>query len=158
MISLHYTEVPSWPRLAWLARCPKGQSYVEVYHGSRVEVRDVFFGELTWAGDFDAGAFDQTDIIAGSGGRCRGKILVFVSSGSAVDRLHFLETSRRWLDFELTGLSPHRRGCHRESELPRLLRRFHVDYFWNPCVQADTDDVGRQSHIGVFQQCGVGWK
>ena len=63
-----------------------------LYHGSRVEVRDQFFGELAWSGDFDTGEFDQTDIVAGSGGRCRGNTLVFVSSGSTVDRLHFLET------------------------------------------------------------------
>ena len=51
-----------------------------------------FLGNWHGQGDFDTGEFDQTDIVAGSGGRCRGNTLVFVSSGSTVDRLHFLET------------------------------------------------------------------
>jgi hypothetical protein len=41
-----------------------------------------------WDGDFLAGDFDLTDIVAGSGGRVRSDRLMFVSSGSTVDRLH----------------------------------------------------------------------
>ena len=46
MIGLRYTLLSTWPPLAWLARCPKGESFIDVYHGSRVEVTDEFFGEL----------------------------------------------------------------------------------------------------------------
>ena len=81
MIGLRYTLLSTWPPLAWFARCPEGESFIDVYHGSRVEVTDEFFGELIWAGDYDAGGFDQTDIVAGSGGRCRDSGIVFALQG-----------------------------------------------------------------------------
>src|SRR5690606_41261165 len=88
---LEYVPVPEWPALAWLARCEPSGSTVTVFHGSRVETGDEWFCEAAWDGDYQAGGFDQTDIVAGSGGRLRGGELVFVSSGSTVDRLNALE-------------------------------------------------------------------
>ncbi|HEX5473883.1 MAG TPA: hypothetical protein VFX12_04395 [Vicinamibacterales bacterium] len=57
-----------------------------------MEVADEWFCEATWAGPFQDGGFDQTDIVAGSGGRVRDGQMVFVTSGSTVDRLQALET------------------------------------------------------------------
>jgi hypothetical protein len=105
MIRLRYTLLPTWPPLAWLARCLRGESFIDVYHGSRVEVTDEFFTESIWAGNYEEGGFDQTDIIAGSGGRCRGSRILFVSSGSTVDRLHSIETREAaWVSNSFTCL------------------------------------------------------
>jgi hypothetical protein len=52
---------------------------------------DEWFCEAAWAGEYESGDFDRTDIITGSGGRLRGGRVVFVSSGSTVDRLNSLE-------------------------------------------------------------------
>lgn len=87
---LNYSEIPGWPPLAWLARCPVGGGVVEVLHGAGVETRDAWFSEAVWDGDFDAGDFDLTDVVFGSGARLRDGELVFVSSASTLDRLQYL--------------------------------------------------------------------
>jgi hypothetical protein len=89
---LEFVPVRDWPILAWLARCRASSDVVTVFHGSGVETVDGWFAEAAWAGEFDAGDFDQTDVVSGSGGRLRNGELVFVSSGSTVDRLQSLET------------------------------------------------------------------
>lgn len=61
--------------------------------GPRVEISNEWFCEAAWAGDYEEGAFDQTDIVAGSGGRLRDAGVYFVSSGSTVDRLHSFQRS-----------------------------------------------------------------
>ncbi len=38
-------------------------------HGGRVEVAEDFFCEAVWAGAYTVAAFDQTDLVFGSGGR-----------------------------------------------------------------------------------------
>ena len=88
-----YIKVPSWPHLAWLSRCRRGSEVVEVFHGSWVETKKDWFCEGVWAGSFAEGNFDQTDIVSGSGGRARERRVVFVTSGSTVDRLQSLSTS-----------------------------------------------------------------
>ena len=90
-MKFEYRLIASWPSLAWLARCPIKGNSIDILHGSGVEVSEEFFCEAVWAGLYDAGAIDETDIIAGSGGRRRGSEVVFVSSGSTVDRLHSLQ-------------------------------------------------------------------
>jgi hypothetical protein len=87
-----FVPVAEWPRLAWLARCERDR--VVVYHGAQVETADEWFAEAAWAGDFTAGDFDATDVVAGSGGRVRDGRVVFVSAGSTVDRLQSLETQK----------------------------------------------------------------
>ena len=56
--------------------------------GPQVETGNEWFCEAAWAGDYEEGAFDHTDIVAGTGGRLRDAGAYFVSSGSTVDRLH----------------------------------------------------------------------
>lgn len=102
---LEYVPVPEWPPLAWLARCERSGSKAVVFHGSRVETHDEWFCEAAWAGDYQDGDFDRTDIVAGSGGRLRGGELIFVSSGSTVDRLNALEREgEAWVSNSLACL------------------------------------------------------
>jgi len=78
---------------------------VRVFHGGGVEIADEWFCEAVWAGDYAAGDFDLTDIIAGSGGRLRNGKVVFVSSGSTADRLVSLELEDCfWVSNSLSGL------------------------------------------------------
>ncbi|WP_256998753.1 hypothetical protein [Nitrosococcus oceani] len=85
--------------------CCKGNQEVIVYHGSRVEITPDFFCEAVWPGSYEAGGFDQTDVIAGSGGRIRNSAIIFVSSGSTVDRLNMLRGDRCvWLSNSLVCL------------------------------------------------------
>jgi hypothetical protein len=86
-----FVSVPEWPSLAWLSRCQRGSSTIVVAHGSGVETREGWFGEAAWAGDYEEGAFDQTDIVAGTGGRIDRGEAIFVSPGSTVDRLQVLD-------------------------------------------------------------------
>jgi len=62
-----------------------------------VEIKDEWFGEIAWAGDFTEADFDQTDIVSGSGGRRRGDQIHFVSAGSIVDRLHFIRVDNNYV-------------------------------------------------------------
>jgi hypothetical protein len=90
-MKFEFVPVTSWPALAWLARCHRSSSSVTVYHGSSVETADEWFCEAAWAGEYQSGDFDETDVVAGTGGRVRHGRVVFVSSGSTVDRLNAIE-------------------------------------------------------------------
>jgi hypothetical protein len=101
-----YVPAPDWPLLAWLARCEAGRDTITVFHGPRVDATDDWFCEATWAGDFQAGDFDRTDIVAGSGGRLRDGKAIFVSSASTVDRLQSLRTpGATWVSNSLACLA-----------------------------------------------------
>ena len=102
---LSCSPVAPWPPLAWLACLHSGDPRIEVFHGRRVEVRDDWFCEAVWAGDFAAGDFDRTDLVVGSGGRLRDGEMVFVSSGNTVDRLLWIRDGERiWLSNSLPCL------------------------------------------------------
>ncbi len=90
-MKLVYKRMPQWPPLTWLAECTPQCDTVTVFVGGRIEANDEWFCEAVWDGDFAAGDFDKTEIVAGSGGRLRGDNLYFISAGSNVDRLHALE-------------------------------------------------------------------
>ncbi|CAN5151988.1 hypothetical protein BH23GEM2_BH23GEM2_11560 [soil metagenome] len=83
-----YVEHSGWPRLAWLAKATVGCAEVEVRHGNMVETADDWFCEAVCDGPFEAGDFDRTDLIFGSGARRRSTTVGFISSGSTCDRLH----------------------------------------------------------------------
>ena len=100
-----YTPVPAWPPLAWLASCVGGSDTVTVLHGSQVETTPEWFCEAVWDGPYDAGDFDRTDLVFGSGGRARNGAVTWVSAASTVDRLHWLErTGEVWLSNSLACL------------------------------------------------------
>ena len=80
--------LPKWPKLAWLAQCyPDGA--IQLLHGPAVEVFPELCAEAVWCGDFRAGDFDRTDRVFGTGVRLRDDKVVFVTSGTPMDRLWF---------------------------------------------------------------------
>lgn len=104
-LTIRYTRKGNWPPLAWVAHCPIGSGSIEVLHGRRVETRPDWFCEAVWAGEFSAGNFHETDIVAGTGGRSVDGAMVFVSSGSTVDRLQYFSDSRGpWISNSLCAL------------------------------------------------------
>lgn len=80
-------QIDGWPKLAWVASLEDGSDTLNVCHGPMVETADQWIVEAVWAGDFAAGNFDQTDLVFGTGIRCRGDSVIFVSSGTVFDRL-----------------------------------------------------------------------
>lgn len=86
---------PAWPQLAWLAEVREDDPVVRVRHGRAVETNAEWFCEGVWDGAFEAGDFDATDLVFGSGGRLRQGKVIFVSSGSTVDRLQWIRLSGR---------------------------------------------------------------
>lgn len=76
--------VSAWPKLAWVARVEEGSRAIEVFHGPMVETADDWLAEAVWAGRFSCGDFDQTDLVYGSGVRCRGDKAIFVTPGAGV--------------------------------------------------------------------------
>ena len=90
-MQFRYTQIADWPPLAWLARCVPFEPVIEVFHGGLVDVTPDWFCEAIWMGPYDAGDFDRTDVVFGSGCRRRGARATFVSSASTVDRLQTLE-------------------------------------------------------------------
>jgi len=88
--------VSQWPKLAWTAVLTPGSEEIRFLHGPRVEVREEWAVEAVWVGDFEAGDFDRTDLIFGSGVRCREDHVVFVTSGTIMDRLWYYQKDDRW--------------------------------------------------------------
>jgi hypothetical protein len=104
-LRLQFVPMPDWPVLAWVARCEVGNPVVTVFHGPRVETTSDWFHEAVWAGEYDEGSFDETDVVAGSGGRVRQGRVIFVSSGATVDRLHSVQArGSAWVSNSLASL------------------------------------------------------
>jgi hypothetical protein len=97
-----------WPTLAWIARVEPESNVVQIWHGKRLETRSEWFCEAVWAGDFAQADFDLTERVFGSGARVRDGKIVFVSSGSTLDRLISIDT-------------PH--GTFVSNSLPCLMQR-----------------------------------
>ena len=95
-MKLIYNRIESWPRLAWVAELKQGLEKITIFHGSDVETTEQWCVEAVWAGDYSRGDFDQTDLIFGSGIRCRDNKAVFVSSGSTLDRLWYFMNLRNF--------------------------------------------------------------
>jgi len=87
MMKLHPILIDAWPKLVWVAQFTLGAERIDVYHGPMVEVAADWCVEAVWAGRFEDGEFDTTDLIFGSGIRRRNDEIVFVSSGTTTDRL-----------------------------------------------------------------------
>ena len=95
-MKLETKEIAAWPKLAWVAFFAAGAKTIHVYHGPMVEIAGDWLIEGVWAGDFGKGDFDQTDLVFGTGIRCREEIATFVSAGSLLDRLVYCENSNGW--------------------------------------------------------------
>lgn len=89
-------EITDWPKLAWVAVCPDKSHTLEILHGRCVEVNDNWCVEAAWAGPFALGDFDLTDLVFGTGIRRRDSEVIFVSSGSPMDRLFYCKDKGRW--------------------------------------------------------------
>jgi len=86
--------IPFWPKLAWISVTQKSSDVIRVFHGPLIERGDGWLVEGCWAGQFEKGGFDRTDIIYGSGIRLRDNRAVFVPSGSTLDRIWWTEKGR----------------------------------------------------------------
>ena len=103
--AFHFTLVEGWPCLAWAARCSPSDRIVRVWHGQQVEARESWFCEAVWDGEFESGDFDLTDVVFGSGAHVRDDRVVFVSSGTTVDRLQHAEIDgKTWISNSLACL------------------------------------------------------
>lgn len=87
-MNLETTTVSGWPPLAWLARCERPGRLIHCFTGPGVETAEEWLCEGVWAGPYDSGGLDRTDLVFGSGLRIRGDAAAFVSTGSTLDRLH----------------------------------------------------------------------
>lgn len=107
-MEFRFQEVAEWPPLAWIAKLVPGEDAIHVTHGSRVEVGPDWFCEATWAGDWQDADFDQTDLVFGSGARLRNGAAMFVSSGTTIDRLQWIQTpTHTWVSNSLVCLMKH---------------------------------------------------
>ena len=86
-MELKFQVVPDWPKLAWVARFEQGHEDMNILHGPMVEVGDDWVVEAVWSGDFAEGDFDRTNLVFGSGIRCRDDKVIFVSAGTMLDHL-----------------------------------------------------------------------
>ena len=93
-ITITYNVMKNWPCLAWIAILEPNKQSIIVKCGEKIETRKDWFCEAVWDGDFDDGDFDQTDIVAGSGARHRNQNLTFVSAGSLMDRLQYIQVGK----------------------------------------------------------------
>jgi hypothetical protein len=91
MIKLNNKLVSELPKLAWIAKFPHRADKITVYHGPCVETHEQWCVEAAWTGDFGQGDFDRTELIFGSGVRCRGTEVIFVSSGTTEDCLWYCD-------------------------------------------------------------------
>ncbi len=91
---IKYHVIKNWPSLAWVAILEPNRQSIIVKCGEKIETRKDWFCEAVWDGEFDDGDFDQTDIVAGSGARHRDQSLTFVSAGSLMDRLQYIQVGK----------------------------------------------------------------
>ncbi len=120
MVKLQFHKVEDWPKLAWVAQGQYHCQNLVVFHGRCVELSDQWCAEAVWAGEFSDGDFDKTEIVFGTGIRCREQQVVFVSSGTMMDRLWMWESSGR---FYLSNSLPALLACTGQS-----LSEAYLDY------------------------------
>lgn len=96
IMKLFFKKIHKWPKLAWVASYSEGSTNITVQHGPCVETSEDWCAEAVWAGDYKKGDFDRTDLVFGSGIRCRDDRAIFVSSGSMHDRLFYCKTGGSW--------------------------------------------------------------
>ncbi|MGI9305045.1 MAG: hypothetical protein ACR2RB_20420 [Gammaproteobacteria bacterium] len=97
-----YHRISALPKLAWLASVKDSSTDVHVWHGPRVEVREQFFVEGTWDGQFQYGEFATTDAFFGSGAKLDSDTIVFVSSSTTMVGLFAAtQIQKRWVSNSL---------------------------------------------------------
>jgi hypothetical protein len=93
-MKLSTSSIESLPHLAWLADVNSDANETHLLHGDWVEIRDGFFVEGVWNGDFADGGFDKADSFFGSGGVVHPDRMVFVSSASTTDYLYYRHSGK----------------------------------------------------------------
>jgi len=140
-MQLRSCEVADWPKLAWVAICTEGSGEVRIFHGPCVEPNEEWCVEAVWVGPFIDGGFDRTDLVFGTGIRNRHTHVVFVSSGTTLDRLWYCRDAAGWnvsnslpalLAFGRNGLQEHYRRypedlCSVKNGLNRYVRELPLD-------------------------------
>ncbi len=145
-MKLIFRKIERWPKLAWAAVCRANTGEVVVYHGPCVELSEQWCAEAVWAGEYSDGDFDKTELVFGTGIRCRGNQVVFVSSGTMMDRLWCREEAgKHYLSNSLPALL----ACSGRS-LSEDYRGYSADMntmrqgLWTYCDTIPADE-------GVFQ-------
>jgi len=86
-VRFEFQLLPALPRLAWAARVRAGQPAVTILHGPWVETRKNWFVEGAWDAPFEAGDFDRSAVLAGSGGRATPAGVLFATPANLYERL-----------------------------------------------------------------------
>jgi hypothetical protein len=94
-VRFEFEESTALPRLAWAASMEQGNPVIHVWHGPWVETRPEGFVEGAWDGEFSEFDFDQSDCLAGSGGRLLGEGVVFSTPAHLYERLHAIRKGPR---------------------------------------------------------------
>jgi hypothetical protein len=82
-----FKEIATLPKLAWALRVQRGAPQVLVEHGSWVEVRERFFCEGAWNGDFAAQSIESS-ILMGSGGKIIKEGLLLACPSHTLDGIY----------------------------------------------------------------------
>lgn len=75
MMIVDYQLYSQLPPMAWLAHIESGVA--KVIYGNHVEIKDNFFVEGAWDGDFSEGKFSESEWFCGSGGRIEEDRIIF---------------------------------------------------------------------------------
>lgn len=117
--------VSAWPKLAWVASFDGQFDEMLVLHGPMVETSKNWIVEAVWTGEFEAGNFDQTDLVFGTGIRDRGSHIEFVSSGTTFDQLwHTTHRERTYVANSLPALMAVA-GIRLREDYPHYRRDLH---------------------------------
>lgn len=95
MFSFQYILCKDLPKLSWCSVVRKNDSNIKVYHGPWVEIKDKFFMEGAWAGFFEDGDFEKSEIFMGSGGKISNNRVLFSTPSHVVDRLFLIRTEKK---------------------------------------------------------------
>lgn len=86
---IEYELNPSLPGLAWLATVAAPSGSVRVIHGAWVETQPRFFFEGAWAGAFERGRPDETEVAYGSGAVVTEDAICFVPCLATTDYIYY---------------------------------------------------------------------
>ena len=169
--------IKEWPKLAWVAKIEGDPAIVQVWHGPMVEANDQWLSECVWDGAFSDGDFDYSDLVFGTGIRCRQNNVIFVSSATGVDCLwHCEDLGTRYISNSLAALlatanlsmrddySHYTRdvisietfGLQRYTRtLPTTKCDIHITYFKNlkfdGCSLTEVDKPDRTPHFTTYE-------
>ena len=170
-VALSFKKVADWPKLSWVAIVEKGSDAITILHGSNVETNFSWCAEAVWAGSFEEGDFDRTDLVVGTGVRVRGDEVLFVSSGDTLNRLHWYQGGKETVvsnslpallavaDIDLVDDYPYAdamasivNGLHSyQREIPSTGGPIHIGYYNNlKLANGEITEVAKPSSAPDF--------